>query len=375
VQTGMPLSTRKGLPGVVSAAFCLSLVFNLCPCNVAVEAATARETVTTSLKGLTGHTTQLVQQVQFYLQANNRWAPAPQGQDMQLCQALQSFQQAVGRISKDNRSQPVTTIQSEFSQLLSQSQNVEQLISSRAQSPLVSAAWLQIRSDLGSINQALYAVPYFNPANFYDSEAGFSPAMSGSTFQPALPGSNFNPINSGPPFHTGYYHPGHPFNHGWRPTNVNISENSTFDSDPEFRGSFSNFGTPGGMPGSYKAPDSSQVMSSLRNAGRETERFVSQLTGFLQGKGAWPPHPGTPEAQLCQNVERFQLQLRKLGSDTESNVSLPVLQAELKETAATSQNIDQLLMQMQANPEIIARWNEVRSRMNRTYQVFYSPGS
>jgi hypothetical protein len=362
--------------------------------------------VAETLQSLNTHTGELVQQVQLFLQSNGRWSP-PQGQDMQLCEALQKFQQTVSRMSNDNGGQPFSVVQNDFQQLQSQSQNIEQLIEQRAKGPLVSNVWMQVHSDLVNINQSLYSTPGFNPGNFYDSSAGLSSASSsGSTFAPEMPPSNFVPLNSGSPYYPyGAYggrnvRPGAPLYYygypGFRPTNINVTENSTFDSSPQFQGSFSNFTpmpaggimgggmvpggmVPGGMiSGSPMSGSStmidSQVMSNLKVVYTQTDKFIKDLTAFLQSKGKWPPPPGTPEYQLCQNVEKFQLQVRRLGSDIRTNAPPAGLRDEMKSIGNTSQTIDQILANTSAGSEITGRWNEVRSGMNNTYQSFFSVG-
>jgi len=361
-----------------------------------VFSATPRQMVAETLQALNSHTGQLVQQVQLFLQSSGRWSP-PQGQDLQLCEALQTFQQTVSRMTNDNGAQPFSTVQSDFQQLQSQSQNIEQLIEQRAKGPLVSNVWMQVHSDLVGINLALYSTPGFNPGNFYDSSAGLSSgSSSGSTFAPEMPPSNFTPLNSGSPYYpygayggrnqrpaAPLYYPGYP---GFRPTNINVTENSTFDSSPQFQGSFSNF-TPmpaggimtGGMMPGRSMPGSSsmmesQVMSNLKVVYTQTDKFIKDLTAFLQSKGKWPPPNGMPEYQLCQNVEKFQLQVRRLGADIRTNAPPAGLRDEMKNIGNTSQTIDQILANIGAGSEITGRWNEVRTSMNNTYQSFFAVG-
>ncbi|MBX9722687.1 MAG: hypothetical protein K2X81_14910, partial [Candidatus Obscuribacterales bacterium] len=88
----------------------------------------------------------------------------------------------------------------------------------------------------------------------------------------------------------------------------------------------------------------------------------------------WMPPQGSPEMQLCQSLQSFQQQLRKIRADIQSNKSMPLLQTEMQQLGSSSQNIDQLLMQTSATPDVIARWNEVRTSMNSAYQALNSAG-
>ncbi len=343
------------------------------------EAATPRQLVKDSLRNLTSHTAQLVQQVQLFLQQSGRWAPT-QAADIQLCKILQTFEKTVARINSDNNGRPYQQVQSDYQQLQLQSQNLEQQINLVAQNLLVAQAWMQVRNDIVSVNQNLNSASGFNPGNFYDAELGLNQGMGGTSFQPGIPGSGFTPFSNGGP----QYYP------GYRPTNINITENSTFDSNPSFQGSFSNMNrpfpavmpgmVPGGMvpgntmPGANNA-HLSQAISNISSAENQTDRFVKQLTKFLQMRGKWMPAQGSPEMLLCQNLQSFQQQLRKLSSDLQSNIAFPVLQSEMQQIGSSSQSIDQLLMQTGATPDVIARWNEVRTSMNSAYQGFYSSGN
>lgn len=343
------------------------------------NAATPRAFAQNAIQSLSVHTDNLIRQVQSYLQSAGRWSPSPQGQDMQLCQALQSFQIQVNRLKSDNNSQPYSRIQSDVQQVQAQAQVVNQLISQVGQNPMLSASIMQVGNDLSVLNQALYSVPGIGGANYYDREAGMNPMGSGGMINPGfgmVPGGMV-PGGMVP----GAYYP------GFRPTNINITENSTFDPNPSFQGSFNNFGTgfnpgmtPGIIPGATpfspgSAASSSAAMSDINAAETQTERFVKQVTGFLTVKGNWPPPQGSQEMQLCENLQSFQSQLRKMRSDMQANISYAMLQSEMHQIAASSQNIDRLLMQINATPDITARWNEVRTALNSAYQTFFSAGT
>ncbi len=383
----MPFCRKKVIPLITMA-----LVAWQCSSVPSATAATPRSFAQSSIQNLSIHTDQLVKQVQTYLQTAGRWSPTPQGQDMQLCQALQNFQALVGRLRVDNSTQSVAKIQGEIQQLQVQAQQVNQLIIQVAQNPMVTSSWMQVGSDLSSLAQMLSSVPAgFGNSNYYDSEAGLNPAFSGGMINPGMgvfPGTMMPGTMMPGTMMPGAYYP------GFRPTNINITENSTFDPNPTFQGSFSNFGTPlapgmtpGMIPGSMSimpgtmpispgaAAHSSAAISDINAAETQTERFIKQVTGFLTVKGNWPPAPGSNEMQLCQNIQSFQIQLRKMRSDLQANVSYSMLQSEMQQIAASSQNIDRLLMQINATPDITARWNEVRTALNSAYSTFFSAGT
>lgn len=367
----MPLLRKRSSYQLISKAFYLSLALIIGLVPLSAQGQNSRDIMQNSLKDLNNHTSELVKQVQVFLQSSGRWAPAPQGQDMQLCQALQAFQQSVGRMSKDSSSSS-----SDLQQLQMQAQNVSQLLQTRAQSPFVSAAWLKVQYDLQAMNQALYTVPGFNPGGFYDSHGGIAPIPSGG-YQPGWDpyhrhhhqpyDSNYPNPNS--PYYNPYY-PGYP---GPHITNINIRENSTFDN-PGFAGN--NYGQNPWVPGSNPQVkfDSSQVSSDIRNVSRQTEQFVKKLTVLLQSRGSWPPAPGTPQSRLCENTQSFQQQVRKVSSDLEDSQSFATLQLEMRQLGNTARTIEQLLIESGSSPDVNAQWNQVRTGLNSTYQSFFSAG-
>lgn len=357
------------------------------------EAISPRQQVSSSLNRLSSDTNQLVQAVQAYLQQAGRWSPSPQGKDMQLCQALQEFQKKVEKMKSDNGSQPYDTVHLDLQLLQFQSQVLQQLLNSQTPSPVVAAAWMQIRNDMLAAGQALYPVQGFNPGNFYDMDSGVGggssfpntgfggPGMIPGTVPGVVPGvpSGLMP-GTGYPAEAGTSPFGQlpntsPFYPGLGPTNINITENSTFDPRPSFQGSFNNFDNFGMANPGRSGQVNANVESNLNGADQQSERFVKQLSSFLQMKGKWPPPQGSAEMNLCQNVQAFQLQLRKLKNDMQANASYSLIQTEMRQLGAVSQSIDQLLMQIGATPDISSRWNEVRTYMNTAYQSFYSAGS
>ncbi|MBX9567671.1 MAG: hypothetical protein K2X77_02200 [Candidatus Obscuribacterales bacterium] len=361
------------------------------------EARTPRQTVSDSLRNLQRHTDDLVKQVQAYLQSTGRWLPMPQGKDMQLCQALQSFQQSVNRAVNSNRSQPYNLVQADLQSVQMQSQSVQQLINQLGPAPNVSSVWMQVSSDILGLNSVL-SVPAYSAANFYDTEGG---AMPGGVFVPGavpgfvvpgatvpgtlipgstVPGTVINgvvvpgtvvpgtvvPGAMVPGMYPGAgYAPG-VIPYGY-PTNVTITETSPFGSGFSGSGAFNPYANNQAGGGNYQG-----VLSNVSNAENQTDRMVKQLQSFLQMRAQWPPAQGSPQMLLCENMQSFQQLLRKFRSDVQSNVSYPILQGEVQQLATTSQSIDQLLQQSGATMDVVGRWNEIRTSMASMYQSFYS---
>ncbi|MBX9720733.1 MAG: hypothetical protein K2X81_05015, partial [Candidatus Obscuribacterales bacterium] len=313
----MSNTSGRGFVAAVAGAllFCAPLSFFVLAS--AAEASTPRQLVTNSVGDLSSHTAQLVQQVQVFFQAAGQWPPT-QGAGLQLCQALQSFQQSTAKLSSDNSSRPYSQVQTDYQQLQLQSQVLEQLLNQVAQNLLIAQAWALVRNDLVAINQALATSPGFSQNNFYDTELGLNQGMGNSSFSAGIPGGGFSPFGNGVPSN-------YP---GFRPTNINITENSTFNPNPTFQGSYSNmpFGTPAmpGMTSGFRPVTGNNGLnnyskqsasSNLSSAESQTERFVKQVTTFLQMKGKWMPPQGSPEMQLCQSLQSFQQQLRKIRAD------------------------------------------------------------
>lgn len=55
-----------------------------------------------SLSNIENQTDQIVKNVQNFLQRTGRWSPSPQGNDMQVCQALQTFKQQISQVKRQS---------------------------------------------------------------------------------------------------------------------------------------------------------------------------------------------------------------------------------------------------------------------------------
>lgn len=114
-----------------------------------------------SLNGVIGRLDRDLQRltagVTTFLQVQGRWAPMPQGNDMQLCNALHALQGQVSQTSQDSRSgRPYPVLQSDIMQLQNTGQSVEQMLGAAGVSPDVQSRWFAVRSSLVNINQTLY---------------------------------------------------------------------------------------------------------------------------------------------------------------------------------------------------------------------------
>jgi len=99
----------------------------------------------------------LTASVTTFLQSQGRWAPLPQGNDLQLCNALHALQQQVDRTAQDARSgRPYPIMQQDVMQLQNTGQAVEQLLSMSGATPDVQSRWFNVRSSLVNLNQTLY---------------------------------------------------------------------------------------------------------------------------------------------------------------------------------------------------------------------------
>lgn len=327
------------------SASCLVLFFD--SASQPAQALSARQQVQTQVHFLSSDCDELVKQVQMFLTAAGRWAPAPTGKDMQLCQALEGFQKKVGQLNKDNNGQNFDKVRTDLQELEFQSQLVVPLLSQTGANQNVLSAWMKCRNDLLAAMQVVSAVPGPNQQASYDAESTY------------------------------LQNPASPFGLGPAPVNINITRNSTFDEPggPQNYANTNQAFNQNQFHAGTNAHINAAVISSLSGADTQTERFVKQLTAYLQMKGLWPPPASSPEMQLCQNIQSFQLQLRKFRADLQSGVSYPVLQGQLQQMGASSQSIDSLLLQSSAPQDLVGRWNEVRSYMNSTYHSFLSAGS
>lgn len=93
------------------------------------EASTPRSQAGNALRQAKKNTDKLVKDLTAFLQMTGRWSPAPKPDDMQMCQSLQSFQQQLDRLEKDNSAQRgFNIVQSEFQQLQFMSSNLDQVL-------------------------------------------------------------------------------------------------------------------------------------------------------------------------------------------------------------------------------------------------------
>lgn len=304
------------------------------------DAASPRQQVNTALNNAKSHTDSLVKNVASFLQMTGRWAPAPQGKDMQLCQALQSFQQQLNMTAKNNGSQSFNTMQFQLQQLQSQAQNLGQLINQVGPNPTVLSSWNQVQGDMMSINQAFYMPGGANTMNnFYDSE----PAMI----------SNFAGINP------------------MMPTNPMFPGSTPFPSNQMFPGNNQPLPTYSSYGNNFANGSSQSMSSALNSAERNTSRLIKRVTSFLQMRGRWMPASGTPEFQLCQDLQNFQQALRQ-AQRTSSSMSYSVMQNQLQQLNSAAQNIDRDLIQASVTPDISNQWNSVRNDLNSVFQSFYA---
>ncbi|MBY0547105.1 MAG: hypothetical protein K2W95_07415 [Candidatus Obscuribacterales bacterium] len=315
-------------------------------CQLPARSMSPRSQASDALRKAKRDTDKLVKDVASFLQMSGRWAPTPKGDDMQLCQLLQAFQQQVERLEKDNSSQrPLSMVQSDLQSLQFQMNSVEQMISRVAANPMVLSSWNSTRMDINTAAQ--YISPYvYGQSNLYD----YDPASAANN-------ANVNPYQPNPyqpnPYHPNPYQP-NPFG-GLTPSY------SPYSSPINTSVSQSQVGR--------------NVQSAVRNSESTLERMIQQTANYLQVAGKWPPQQGTPEMQLCQELQSFQQQLRRFGDSAAAQTPYPVLQTEVQQLSSSSGNIDRLLFQSGAPGEISARWNELRQQLNVVYQSFYSGGT
>lgn len=306
------------------------------------EASTPRSQAGNALRQAKKNTDKLVKDLTAFLQMTGRWSPAPKPDDMQMCQSLQSFQQQLDRLEKDNSAQRgFNIVQSEFQQLQFMSSNLDQVLTRSAGNPALLSSWNSVKMDLN--NAAQYISPYvYDRSNLYDYDPAASPA---TPFVPSTPvPTNYFPTNNFP-YNNSPYNPNrNQLVPGYYPpVNTNISQRSDRN-----------------------------IQSALRSAETTLDRLVPQVSAYLQSKGRWPPQPGTAEMQLCEQLQYFQQQLRHFTEDVATQTPYPVLQTQVQQLSLSFGNLDRLFFQTGASGEVNAYWNEVRQQLNRVYQFFYS---
>lgn len=314
--------------------FVLSMLltaFSMLPASASTPRADAGDALRRAKKD----TDKVIKEVTTMLQMSGRWAPTPKGDDMQLCQSLQSFQQQLDRLEKDNSSQRgLSVVQSELQQVQFMTMNLDQQIMKASAGGGFVRSWSAVKSDLNTASQIINPFVY-GRASLYDVDP---------TAPPIVPSSNPFANNSQNQFNgSGGYYPGpQPYS----PNNIN-----------------NNF---------VIAPNSRRVQGYLRSAESILDRLVPDISAFLQSAGKWPPQQGTAEMQLCQELQYLQHQMRDFNDGMNNQTPYPVMQTKIQQLSYSFGNLDRLFFQVGASGEINAKWNELRQRLNDVYQAFYS---
>lgn len=322
----------------------------------AVYAATPRSQAGNALRQAKKDADRVVKDVSSFLQASGRWTP-PKGDDMALCQSLQTFQQQLERLERDNNGQRgVSVVQSQLQQLQFMTGTLDQQLYKAAGNPALLTNWYAVKADLNNASQ--FIMPYvYGRSNLYDLDpsnpAGAFPNTGGSPLVPSggmvpspnpyIPGDNRSFPGGG-----GSFFPGGSNVPGYYPAQI--------------------------LPGGNTATSYKHVQASIRAAEPILDHLIPQVATFLQSAGKWPPAQASPEMQLCQELQYFQQQLRRFGDEVNAQTPYPVLQSQVQQLSTSFGNLDRLFFQTGATGEINGRWNELRLQLNNVYQAFYSAG-
>lgn len=111
--------------------------------------------LTSALKKANTDTQQMMNQLAVYLSTPGR-PPIPAGQDTQLVQELQMFQQQIDSMTRDGGSnRNYSYVQSQLQQVQFRARNIDRLTMTIANNPFVLQKWWNVKSSLDKAAQAL----------------------------------------------------------------------------------------------------------------------------------------------------------------------------------------------------------------------------
>lgn len=94
----------------------------------------------------------------------------------------------------------------------------------------------------------------------------------------------------------------------------------------------------------------------------DTQQFQALLGGFLISPGRIPP-PHDEDLQLVHSLKQFQNQMGALKQDSESGRAQNFIQESVKQLRYTATKMDGLVDIIGAGPEVIQKWQQVRSNV------------
>lgn len=295
----------------------LSLMFGFF-LGQAAPAQTPRDSVGSSLRHVESDTNKLVGGVQVFLQSRGRWGNMLTPADQQLTRQLQMFSEQVKRLRRDNRNkQPYTVLQSQVQQLQVSAANLDRSLQGAGVDRSVQRQWSSVRSSLGGVYQSFFGGGGFRPYNPY---IPFSPG-----------GGSYD----------GY-------------------------------GSFSRYDpNAGGRWNQPQRSDGARTSDTARALEKDTGSLVKEVQAYLMSHGRWTPPKGD-DWRLCQSIERFQQQVKKVRS--RSNKSMQDLYPDINELSFQASNVDQLLSRTGASQAVSRTWWNIKSRIRQLEAGSYTSG-
>lgn len=140
----------------------------LCLCFV-MPGQAANPSVSGPARKLNQDTDRLVQVLQVFLQANNRWLPKPVGQDMQACFAMQDLKQQVEQFSKRGSSLNEGDLTRSIDQIQQTSRGLGQILKSIGSDQIVLNQYRIVKNDIRSLTSLAHS-------NYNDTPSAWRPS-------------------------------------------------------------------------------------------------------------------------------------------------------------------------------------------------------
>lgn len=278
-------------------------------------------------------TQQLINSVQAAFQSQGKWPLSPAAPEMQLCQALQLFQQQVRRLKQlSDSNQSYATLQAQANQVLASANTVRAYLGSLVAFPQVSISWMAVANDMNSLPSLVAAAAY----NSSESRNPFQPNNPiGSGIAGGIGGGIGGGIAGG--IISSIFGGG---------SNANIAGNPSF----------------GGGANPYT--------NSLRQLDRDTQSFVNVATSFFQATGRLTGSTAGTDGQFALALQNFQ---RIVKDSLRSSGNMPgQRQGQVQQLQMAYSGVEQYINELGAPINVTSAWMQVRNDLGAVSQNVYA---
>ena len=278
-------------------------------------------------------TQQLINAVQAAFQSQGKWPPAPDAPEMQLCQAIQLFQQQVRRLKQlSDGNQSYATLQAQGNQVLASANTVRAYLGSLVAFPQVSTSWTAVANDMNSLPSLVQAAAYSNGQGEYPYQPNpYRPNPIGGDIAGGIGGGIAGGIISSI------------FGGG---VNPNFGGNSSFSGA------------------------SNPYTNSLRQLDKDTQSFVAVATRFFQATGRLTGSTAGTDGQFALALQNFQSVIK---NSLRSTGNIPgQRQGQVQQLQMAGSGVEQYINELGAPVNVTSAWMQVRNDLGAVSQNVYA---